>query len=82
MKKLLTVCLCAVMLCGIFLFSGCAHGLDAPKHRLGGCQRVAERIQGMGRREGMLSKHLPLKIPQKHLFSAYVFRFAGPPASL
>ena len=44
--------------------------------------KVAERIQGRGRREGMLSKHLPLKIPQKHLFSAYVFRFAGPPASL
>ena len=37
---------------------------------------------GEGGREGMLSKHLPLKIPQKHLFSAYVFRFAGPPASL
>ena len=36
MKKFLTICLCAVMLCGIFLFSGCAKdentlvlGLDA-----------------------------------------------------
>ncbi len=36
MKKILTVCLCVVMLCGIFLFSGCAKdantlvlGLDA-----------------------------------------------------
>lgn len=28
MKKLLTVCLCAVMLCGIFLFSGCAQDDD------------------------------------------------------
>ena len=34
------------------------------------------------KRGGLLSNPFPLKIPQKHLFSAYVFRFAGPPTSL
>ena len=37
---------------------------------------------GDGEEREYVKYPLPLKIPQKHLFSAYVFRFAGPPASL
>lgn len=37
------------------------------------------REGGGGGGEGLLSNPFPLKIPQMHLFSAYVFRFAGPP---
>ena len=42
------------------------------------------RREGGGgeKRGGLLSNPFPLKIPQKHLFSAYVFRFSGPPTSL